>query len=458
MAPPILFGIEWELAIGTDGRHPPIADGKVAYFALRDAICKELPWLPDLESAVGVFTPAFRFYCDCGHPEVATVEAVEPMQLVELKRRIFEVLGRAACQAAKVVPGFLLLANNHNHVDAAAYWGCHESYSLRRHPDDLAQGMVPFLASRPLIAGSGEIDRRGRVLASPRVSAMRNVIGGGTTSERALYSTCRDQPLMKCGTFRHRLHLICGDSLRSPFSEYLKVASTALVLLWLQDDPNAADDLKIRYPLRLLRAANVLWQPAGELHISHQALALQEQYCRRVAQFVDSRPALPDWCAAAVAHWAEVLEALRHDPFALADRLDLFIKLWLFDAALENLGRSWKDIAEDEDLFRELALLDLAYQRLGGQGPYESLCAQGRVNTDSGKTVDSSTAINEFVLALQTRAAPRARAIIDLCGKKNCGCTWIGVHRMHPRGWLDLADPLATAGQWHAEVQPHSPE
>ena len=101
---------------------------------------------------------------------------------------------------------------------------------------------------------------------------------------------------MRSGEFKHRLHLICGDSVRSDLSEYLKVGTTALVLLWLQHKPNAADDLKKACPVRFMRNANVLWHPTGRLGNFKPAVELQRNYCDRVGRFVHGQSHLPDWC------------------------------------------------------------------------------------------------------------------------------------------------------------------
>jgi hypothetical protein len=447
-----LFSLEFELALGTDDALGPL-DRNLAYRLLLHELRSLVPCLPD--GGNGLFTPGFRFYLDAGdHPEMALVETASPWQLLELKQASFALLNQAVQRVRRIVPGLVVLVNNHDYV-APAYWGCHENYAIRLHPIALLQGMIPFLATRHLLAGNGRIDPRGRVLLSARAPAMVQVTGGSTTCNRALFSTCRHEPLMSRGPFVHRLHLICGDSLASQTGEFLKVSTTALVVTWLEHNPHGADDLRHPYPLRLLKSSNIIWRPTGRLQISETALAIQQTYCDRIARFVESEPRLPAWCALAATRWSQTLSLLRHDPLALADRLDPFIKLTLFDAALQTLGRRWSEIAADRGLYQRLALLDLAYQRTAGDGPFVQLEREGRLQhrliDDCGTGLklpeqqDIGSQILELARRLPTRAGPRARLIASLCGEgEGIHCNWNVVSRTSPPGGYDLNDPTLT--------------
>jgi proteasome accessory factor A len=436
MSDPFVFGVEWELAVGcTD---PRAALGRErAYMLLRQAVCDRAPWLSD--GASGVFTPAFRLYLDTGmHPEVASAEVSSPIEMLELKQAIFAALADAAGRVREQIPGFVLAANNHDYLDATAFWGCHESYAMRCHPSALAGGMLPFLATRHLLAGNGRIDRHGRVLFSSRAQAMMLATGGATTSDRALYSTARDEPLMTHGPFKHRLHLICGDAVRSQLSEYLKLATTALVLRWLEEDPNGANDLNAQSPVRLLRAANVFWRPDRGLHVHPRALSIQRAYCDRVAGFVARRSSLPAWCSEAVARWANTLDLLQADPLALIDRLDPFIKLAFWDASLQALGKKWTDLAVSKPLYQQLALLDVAYHTLDDSGPFGQLDGSGALRH---RVLDSTALGHEVAKRLGTRAAARATLIEKLTGQRDTYCGWAAVWSYSPVGYYDLCDP-----------------
>jgi hypothetical protein len=398
VSPPFVFSLEFELALGTDD--PAYRLDRVGAFLVIGRLLRSLvPWLPDGGS--GAFTPGFRYYLDSG-----------------------------------------------------AHWGCHENHAIRLPAMDLYRGMVPFLATRHLLTGNGRIDRLGRVLFSTRAPMMTQLSGGSTTSQRALFSTCRQEPLITSGPFTGRLHLICGDSLRSQLGEYLKVATTALVLAWLQRAPHAADDLWHPCPLRLLQTANVLWRPSGRLHISRTALRLQWSYWTRIVNFVQRTPDLPSWCGEAVTLWGQTLELLERDPIALTDRLDPFIKLSLFDAALRDMGRSWSDIEGDIKLYHRLALLDVAYHRVNADGPFTQLeraqtlhhrLLHGPLTPEDDDVGPAAVAVAR---RLTTRAAARAALITELCGTEQAmhsTCGWTGLWCHSPAGTYDLADPTRTA-------------
>jgi len=463
---PFLFSLEFELALGSDHPTAPL-NRERAYDLLKKEIQSLVPWLSD--GGNGLFTAGFRFYLDTGyHPEMALVETTSPWQLLELKQAAFALLDHAVRRVRQKLPGLVLLANNHDYL-ALTSWGCHENYAIRLAPAALLPGMVPFLATRHLLAGNGRIDHRGRVLFSSRAVVMHQITGGSTTAERALYSTCRQEPLMSRGPFAHRLHLICGDTLASQLGEFLKVATTALVLAWLQREPHGAADLGHPCPLRLLKTANILWRPNGRLHISRTALAVQRAYCTRVGQFVDHAPDLPLWCREAVVHWDRTLSELKHDPLSLSDRLDPFIKLALFDAALQSLGKSWSQIAGDCGLYHRLALLDVAYHRIGADGPVLQLERAGRfqhrlitnlaVDPETPPADETVPPLVVVARRLQTRAAPRAALIASLSGQSGrIQCNWNGVSRSVPPGRYDLEDPTRTdLPPWEPARAPASP-
>jgi hypothetical protein len=418
MSAPALFGLEYECSLGSDHPGGRVDHGR-AFHQLCQAVCEQSPWLSDGGS--GLYTPLFRLYLDTGgHAEAALVECDSPDAYLAVKHAAFHLLGRAVRRAREAEPGLVLLANNHDYLIESVF-GCHESYGIVKPPDTLARGMLPFLASRPLIAGNGRIDSRGRVLLSSRAEAMVLETGGDTTAQRALFSTARNEPLMTQGPFRHRLHLICGDALIGPLGDWLKVGTTALVLAWLQDEPAGADDLTVPDPLSLLRSANILWEPPGRLKLFRPALDLQDAYCERVGRYVSQRD-LPEWCAQVVVLWRDALDRLRRDPFSLADRLDPFFKLSLFDDALGELGKSWSAVAGDRSLYHKLALLDVSCHQVGEASPYGE--AQAGVE---GRPVPVETDPLTVAAALTTRAAARARLIAEHSGQSGVVCNWDSV-------------------------------
>ena len=254
-----VFGEEWEMTLGFEGDRSP-SEPRPAVETVMEAIKQRTSWLPS--PCDGFFAPGFRCYRDQGnHLEIAGVEVQSPFELIELREATFALLSDVLRGLQGDYPGLILFANNHDYLNEAV-WGCHENYSIACGPDRLTKGMLPFLATRCLFAGNGRIDPEGRLLFSSRALAMKCATGGNTTEQRALYSTARDESLMTKGPAVHRLHLICGDAQRSQLGEFLKTATTLLVLHWLQQHPGAANDLLVESPLDLLQKANCLWDPA----------------------------------------------------------------------------------------------------------------------------------------------------------------------------------------------------
>ena len=277
-------------------------------------------------------------------------------------------------------------------------------------------------------------------------SAMDQATGGETMHSRALYSTCREEPLMASGPFSHRLHLICGDSLMSEWGESLKVARTALVLEWLQKDPRAADGLRRRLcPMRLLRTSNVLWHPRKGLCVHRKALEIQRFYCEQTRRFVERSPSLPDWCRELVLFWDYTLDLLEHDPMALTDRADPFIKLALFEAVLEGLRR---DCVRDRD--RSWAVPSTGphrrgvspgwwYRAVSPTRPGRPIEPSPRVSAGPGRNRSGGCA------GVWARGPPpRAELIAAMTGEPGVICNWAGLERRPSYDRLDLSNPTQT--------------
>jgi hypothetical protein len=53
---------------------------------------------------------------------------------------------------------------------------------------------------------------------------------------------------------------------------------------------------------------------------------------------------LPDWAGEAIGHWRNTLAALESDPMRLADRLDAYCKLLIYEHELMRTGLDWQDL------------------------------------------------------------------------------------------------------------------
>ena len=85
------------------------------------------------------------------------------------------------------------------------------------------------------------------------------------------------------------------------------------------------------------------------------ALEIQSEYleaCERALQ----KGVLPGWAGEAVAHWRETLGDLERDPRRLADRLDPYCKLVIFEHELRRTGCDWADLRRALATLSELHL------------------------------------------------------------------------------------------------------
>src|SRR3712207_1112875 len=123
---------------------------------------------------------------------------------------------------------------------------------------DIIRGLIPFFVTRQVFAGSGRvgIGTEGRTHGfqlSQRADFFEVEVGLETTLKRPIVNT-RDEPHADPDRFR-RLHVIIGDANMSELCTYLKLGSTALVLVMVEDGflPDAPS---VSQPVKSLHAVS----------------------------------------------------------------------------------------------------------------------------------------------------------------------------------------------------------
>ena len=189
-----------------------------------------------------VLTNGARLYVDHAHPEYSSPEVLTPRDAV-VWDRAGELIARRAMSALADGPGGaangeVVLYKNNVDGKGAAY-GCHENYLVRRDLafDDLVQALIPFLVTRPVLVGAGRVgigqrSQRPGFQISQRADYVETDIGLQTTFNRPIVNT-RDEPHADASRFR-RLHVINGDANRFDVPDYLKIATTDLLLWYLE--------------------------------------------------------------------------------------------------------------------------------------------------------------------------------------------------------------------------------
>jgi proteasome accessory factor A len=237
--------------------------------------------------------------------------------------------------------------------------------------------LLGFLASRALVGGSGWLSRDGRFHLTEKAQTRR------TLWTSILLDHAR--PLFEVAHFfkmatplkprwaelmaaRQRLQICLGDSNLCEEAEYLRVATTLLVI----DAIEAGAVLDPPLPRRPLQAlhqisrdptltASVELRGGGRM----TGLELQHWYLEACRRFVRGVPAAPSEAQEVLRRWAEVLDLLETDRPRLVGRLDWVTKQFLLDRAGADLP------------YAARKKIDLRYHELSPQGYFARLQAAG---------------------------------------------------------------------------------
>ncbi|MCO5172065.1 MAG: proteasome accessory factor PafA2 family protein [Planctomycetes bacterium] len=256
--------------------------------------------------------------------------------------------------------------------------------------------LLPFLATRPVIAGAGALTPDGRFELTARARVLRRDVGAFIQGPRRPLVDIKElffrRPLAFLAA-RKRLHLLAGDASRAEPTELLKLETTALVLDAIEAGAldAVADSVELRDgaagALRATASDPTLRRVVARDRRTHApltALAVQRRYLDAVTAWVaggaperagaglaaptKGRPSdasVPPEAGerarrmhhtagadgAALGRWRAALERLEADPRALDRELDWAIKLRLLSTALTQalpdrpVDRAWADLA-----------------------------------------------------------------------------------------------------------------
>lgn len=439
-----IFGVETEYGVSVTGADKPVEAGQVAMAMFRPVVSRS-------RSTNTYLKNGSRLYLDVGsHPEYATAEARDPMDALAQDlagERTMAGLALAAQEQLRASHGERATIHVFkNNVDSAGHaFGCHENYLVRRFvplPVIEAQ-LLPFLITRQSFTGAGRLTPEGLQITQ-RADFLDEAVSSATTRARPMVNT-RDEPHADPEAFR-RLHVIIGDSNRSQWATWMKLATTHLVLCVIEDamrrgvpsgfeecalaDPAGANRTVSRFldapdaPLALVNGENIT------------ALAMQRRYLRVVEDFVRRQAqsmaaSAPDM---ALEEWTSALDALEQGDFdSLADRVDWAVKRRLFAA----LKARRPDIG-----FAQLERIELDYHDVANGTAYLSLLRRGQMR-DLASAQAVATAMNEP--PADTRAALRG-AFVDAALKAGAqfSCDWTTLKLTSPvRCETTLLDPFA---------------
>ncbi|ADB15201.1 protein of unknown function DUF245 domain protein [Pirellula staleyi DSM 6068] len=243
--------------------------------------------------------------------------------------------------------------------------------------------LLPFLASRAVIGGSGMIDDQGRFLLADKATAMNCSIGfGGLLGDRPIftfghfYKTIFSDAWMAPGEYfrlfspRQRLQIGLGDSNLCDVSQYLRVGTTLLVLDMIEAG-EATNLPQLRSPLRACRKftsdptlqATAPLRGGGEI----TALEVQRAYLEACRQFLAKHPEAPEEAFQVLSLWDETLKQLAGDRQALVGSIDWVTKQRLIDENTAGVSP------------KVLKKIDIKYHELSSEGYFQKLLAVGLI-------------------------------------------------------------------------------
>ena len=434
-----IFGLETEYGIVCTSNQPngkPLSIQNTVMYLFREIIHGRM--YPDVFLENGA-----RFYQDIGcHPEYATPECDDVVDLVvhdKAGERIVAQLAYSAERRMKNdgIDGKISVFKNNTDTPGNTF-GCHENYLMDRRITfrQLASKLIPFFVTRQIFSGAGKIkpEKPGGYAISQRAQHIREEISIATTTARGIINT-RDEPHADREKYR-RLHVIVGDSNMSEFTNFLKVATTNIVLRMIEDG-----FIQQRFNLR--NAVRAIQQISDDISCTRKieledgkwlsAVELQQEYLEIAKRYLEQTDS--DFITdETMMHWEYVLKCLSTDPMRLDQELDWVIKKKLIDKYASSRNLAWHSA--------KIAMLDLQYHNIRtDQGLYYKLERDGLVRriTEEKKIEHAMRYPPET-----TRAKFRGR-FVQLCNEKKiaCGVNWSYIQLYEPYQKLFLStDPL----------------
>lgn len=186
-----------------------------------------------------------RLYLDSGfHTEYATPEALLTRSLVAYEKTgewLIEYLAEKTSKA--LIMDGTIRAYKDNIDRSGRTYGAHDNYYIFRNertiPDALAHSLAPLIVAGQIYTGAGAVQNNPRkpgTLAfrlSQRAPFLVNLVGGATTSSRAIINT-RDEVHGDSELYR-RLHIIANDAGILETSLFLKYGITDIVLDMIEE-------------------------------------------------------------------------------------------------------------------------------------------------------------------------------------------------------------------------------
>jgi proteasome accessory factor A len=320
-----------------------------------------------------VLTNGARLYVDHAHPEFSSPECRTPFEATLYDCAGEEVMRRALLAANENLETHQAIALYKNNSDGKGNsYGCHENYLVSRDVEfgHIVRAMVPHFVSRQIVVGAGKVGAETEpALAagvdfqlSQRSEFFEEIVGLETTLKRPIINT-RDEPHADAERFR-RLHVIIGDANMSQVATLVKLGATAILLAALEDLGVDAFPSAPRHPVQAVRAFSLDPTLATAVPCDDDkertAWDLQDQLWHLANRYVERAGAEcvapSEQVATVLAQWRSMLDGVRDDVDAVADRVD-----WVAKLRVVNGYRERYDLAPGD---ARLRVIDLQYHDL----------------------------------------------------------------------------------------------
>jgi proteasome accessory factor A len=410
MAIPKVLGIETEYGIAGGPELDPIVASSIVVNAYAQQGRTRVNWdfegeTPDLDArglpsltsfapvvethlANTVLTNGARLYVDHAHPEYSSPECRTPFEATLYDAAGEEVMRRALLVANESMAAHQSINLYKNNSDGKGNsYGCHENYLITRDMEfgHVVRAMVPHFVSRQIIVGAGKVGAETKygLESSPafqlsqRAEFFEEVVGLETTLKRPIINT-RDEPHCDAERFR-RLHVIIGDANMSQVATMVKLGATSLLLSVLEDRGADVFPSLPRHPVQAVRAfaldTTLTQTVACEDGRQRSAWDFQDELWHLANDYANlygaQAVADEDEVQVILSQWREMLDGVRDNADAVADRVDWVAKLRILrgyqgrydlgegDAKLRAIDLQYHDLRSERSLAQRVGLRSL---------------------------------------------------------------------------------------------------
>jgi proteasome accessory factor A len=273
--------------------------------------------------------------------------------------------------------------------------------------------LLPFLVTRTVFSGAGWLDSRGEFRLAQKATAINRVSGFYAILDKPIFSfgnLLESAVLMPLAPhrFKHlfeplqRMQICLGDSNRCEEAEYLRLATTALVL----DAIDAGVLTRVPRMWRPLRANRIVCrdETLGRTVATYRgrklrAIDVQRFYLNVCREYVTAVPNPPGEAWDVLERWEDMLDRLEDDRDSLVGRVDWITKRFLLDTVERQSmssdpaldGRAGSHASSDPDAVSVRVAsplpvdarrkIDLRYHEVSPNGYFEQLREAGWIST-----------------------------------------------------------------------------